>query len=327
MTVDLNDFERQIDCLYKSERYSARDNGAVLRYSRVGKRPRPSDEKWTFGTPNKQKGYFYLSSEPVHRIVATAFHGQQPSEKHVVDHIDTNKKNNRPENLRWVTKLENIILIPVTLSRIIYKYGSLENFLANPAMPLNGKLDQNYDWMRTVSKAESENTRKNLLKWAKEGKVPAGGQLGEWIYQNLDSHTDSGDKEDMLSESLTRNAIQKNWKTPSLFPCCPLTITTNPLSTYLANLKTGAIFSQNKYITSIVQAFALSSDQTRLCVMCQNSDLNALKPYSLAQVSFENDLYVHSNLGSFFEKDGAEKYFTLAQGLEWKGGDTFDDNS
>lgn len=33
----------------------------------------------------------------------------------------------------------------------------------------------------------------------------------------------------------------------------------------------------------------------------------------------------HINRGSFFEERGAYKYWTLAQGLKWSGGDTFDD--
>ena len=41
-----------------------------------------------------------IASERVHRIVATVFHGDSPTSEHVVDHIDTNKRNNRPENLR-----------------------------------------------------------------------------------------------------------------------------------------------------------------------------------------------------------------------------------
>lgn len=50
-----------------------------------------------------------------------------------------------------------------------------------------------------------------------------------------------------------------------------------------------------------------------------------MKPYSLAEVTYEKDIFVHNNLESFFQKDGAEKQFTLAQGLEWTGGETFDE--
>ena len=34
----LNDYKDIKDCVYKGEHYSVRDNGAVLRYSRTGKR-------------------------------------------------------------------------------------------------------------------------------------------------------------------------------------------------------------------------------------------------------------------------------------------------
>ena len=59
--------------------------------------------------------------------------------------------------------------------------------------------------------------------------------------------------------------------------------------------------------------------------MCRNSDDRAMKPFSLAEVTYENDVFIHNSLGSFFKKDGAEKQFTIEQGLEWTGGQTFDD--
>ncbi len=324
MVVDLNDFERQAECLYKDERYSVRDNGAVLRHARKGKRLRKYDNQWTFGKPNNN-GYMLIVLEVVHRIVAYAFLGEPPTAQHIVDHIDTNRQNNRPENLRWVTKLENILLNPITLSRIIYKYGSIDNFLSDPSRPLDGELEQNFDWMRTVTKAESENTRESFLNWAKEGKIPKGGQLGEWVFSNLKQQTNYPTEKIQLTESLTPNAAQKNWKTPSEFPFCPLNITGNLVSNYAENLKRGEIFSRNQYSNSIIEDFATSKDNSTLWIMCKSSDDNAIKPWSLAQVTYENEMFVHENLGSFFKKDGAEKQFTLTQGLDWKGGDTFDD--
>jgi len=322
--VSLNDFDKETECIYKDERYSVRDNGAVLRHARKNKRLRKYDNQWTFGKPNNN-GYMLIVSEVVHRIVAYAFLGEPPTSQHIVDHIDTNRQNNRPENLRWITKLENILLNPITLSRIIYKYGSIDNFLSDPSKPLNGELEQNFDWMRTVTKAESENTRENLLNWAKEGKISKGGQLGEWVLSNLKQQNDYRTEKNQLTESLTPNAAQKNWKTPSEFPFCPQNITDNLVTNYAQNLKRGEIFSRNQYSNSIIEDFATSKDKNTLWIMCKSGDDNAIKPWSLAQVTYESEMFVHENLGSFFKKDGAEKQFTLAQGLEWTGGDTFDD--
>jgi hypothetical protein len=35
-----------------------------------------------------------------------------------------------------------------------------------------------------------------------------------------------------LTNSLTQNAKQKNWKTPTEFPCCPKEIGRNPIISY-----------------------------------------------------------------------------------------------
>ncbi len=47
-------------------------------------------------------------SFPVHRLVCIAFHGIKGYEQGLfVDHIDTNRANNKASNLRWVTPKEN----------------------------------------------------------------------------------------------------------------------------------------------------------------------------------------------------------------------------
>lgn len=183
--VDLDDFDREVTCAYRDETFRVRDNGAVLRRHKDGGRLRARDEKWTFGTKDKKNAYmFFVSGVRVHQIVATAFHGPPPSKDHVVDHIDTNRCNNRPENLRWVTKLENILLNPITLRRILFHYGSVEEFLADPAKPKSGELQPDFGWMRTVTKEEAEECRKRLLGWAESEGMPSGGSLGEWIFES-----------------------------------------------------------------------------------------------------------------------------------------------
>jgi hypothetical protein len=48
-------------------------------------------------------------TKQVHQLVATAFHGLCPDNMEV-NHIDKNKLNNVPENLTYVTRLENMRL-------------------------------------------------------------------------------------------------------------------------------------------------------------------------------------------------------------------------
>lgn len=326
MSVNPDEFQQQEECFYKGERYSARDNGAVFRHARKNKALRKYDNKWTFGKPNNF-GYMLIASEMVHRIVAHAFIGAPQTNEHIVDHIDTNRQNNRPENLRWLTKLENILNNPITVKKIEFHCGSIEVFLRDPSILKNYvKADRNFEWMRTVTPEEAQISWQHLSNWAKKKEHIStnNNSIYEWLFQDL-HRSELSEKPLEFVYSKTPNAVQKNWKTPSEFPCCPLEVTNNPISAYLANLKAKKIFSRNEYSSSIIVDFAKSKDKNILWVMCESDDDFAIKPWTLASVTYENNLFIHTSLGSFFKKVGAEKYFTLAQGLEWSGGDTFDD--
>lgn len=187
--ADIDDFTREVECIYKDERYAVRDNGAVFRYPRDGRRPRKYDNFWTFGKPNIVHGYMEIASVRIHAIVATAFLGPKPTKEHVVDHIDTNRRNNRVENLRWVTRLENILDNPITRKRITLRCGSIEAFLANPSMLRENELPPDLRWMRTVTNAEAQVSKKRLLEWAESDKEPSGGSLDAWVFDPSEKST------------------------------------------------------------------------------------------------------------------------------------------
>lgn len=353
----INTFDRVIQCEYKGRHYLVRDNGAILRLPEEGIRKSKWDNVWTFGKKDEANGYMmFTGNVRVHQIVCTAFHGPMPEPNMVVDHIDTNRCNNRPENLRWVTRLENVLNNPITRKRIIIKCGSVENFLENPSLLREDPTDPNTKWMRTVTKEETARCRKNLEKWAKEDSVtvPKGVGLDERIYyDSSDGFGESWDKDwssrdirseyqkqnEMIEEenrriqedlyglkaSLTPGALQLNWKVPSVFPLCPAQNSPTPLHDYLVNLKAGEVFCHNDIYESIVFKADISDDGNTLAVITTSEHVKGDSGYVLCTITYQDGYFIHENQHSFFEEIGAEKYFTLALGHEWTGGEVFDE--
>lgn len=52
-------------------------------------------------------GYMAFKGNMVHRLVCLAFHGRPHDKKMIVNHKDSCRENNKPENLEWVTASEN----------------------------------------------------------------------------------------------------------------------------------------------------------------------------------------------------------------------------
>ena len=316
-----SDYNTELTIVYKGETYSVRDNGAVMRHPRPNGRYRRTDDIWTFGAVNKRTGYLEIASVRVHRIVAYAFHGEPPSSGHVVDHIDTNRQNNRPENLRWVTRLENILLNPASVKRIEIVCGcSIEEFLKTPSKYRHLFKEPNLEWMKRVSTAEANNCLENFTSWAEADGKTKGGTLSDWIYNRI-KQPPTIRKPSVFTESLTPNVIQKNWKTPTEFPLCPQDCDRDFILKYAENLTVGDVFAKNKYTDSTIDRFTIIDNST-LLIICKI--LNGVTPWSVAKVTSLNGKYIHESIGSYFEENIAEKYYTLAQGLEWNGDDSKD---
>ena len=186
---------------------------------------------------------------------------------------------------------------------------------------------------------ESDSCLENLTKWANQNSyknVSAGGSLGEWVYRTRKNifkyeypegfEKPDGTKPDIIM-SLSPNAAQDKtrWRIPAEFPCCPTELTETPLQDYFENLKQGKIFSKTKQYSSSVLETALHEDM--MIVKGESREINAIKPWSLCTITFENNLFVHRVYMTCFEKDGADKFFLVLQGREneWTGGTVFDE--
>ncbi len=312
-------YEAEVEVEYRGERYRVRDNGAVYRLNEFRKRARPLDKAWTFGRQNLTTGYQLLAGVPIHRIVCTAFNGPAPTDQHVVDHIDTNRANNRPENLRWLTRLENALLNETTARRIELAYGSIEAFLKDPSKPINETSFPDVSWMRTVTKEEGARTMSRFEAWAKSGAVPSGGAIGEWLYGTRERADFEPEPEEY--GSLTPSAIQVKWRVPTEFPRCPEAVSEDGLEQYAQNLRFGDVFARNRIYQSLVVQCALV--EGGLVVLTRAAEANAIKDWAVAMITIRGELFVHCSKHQYFTLQGALKAFCELTGESFE--DSIDD--
>jgi hypothetical protein len=307
----VNTFKKTQICAFKEDIYDVRDNGAILRKKRPSGRHRKLDNFWTFGTKDTNTGYANFGSHKVHRIVATAFHGEPPTSQHIVDHIDTNRMNNRPENLRWITRLENILLNPITLKRVLEAYGSVEEFFADPEKPKHKPLPNQYDWMRAVSVSEAAESRLKLENWAASSKSPSGAGLGEWLFE----HRTQVDQPKLpeITPSLTEGAAQMNWRTPSEFPCCPEPGEDRTLIDYFQELSFGTVFASNEYGKSHFVDGCRDRHSDCLIVVCRIQN-NPINDWGITCVYLHDGIFIHENKATFFTLVEAMEIYAAGTG-------------
>lgn len=352
--TDIDDYLLSRKCDYKGRTYLVRDNGAVCRVPKEDGRLNKWDNIWTFGTKREDNGYMYLTGNvSIHQIVCTAFHGAPAAPQLIVDHIDTNRCNNRPENLRWATKLENALNNPATRKKIIFHCGSVEAFIENPAILQGKALSTDISWMRAVTKKEAETCRRNIERWAAIDSPPSnsGKGVGDYIFSDDDQdfvrswngglllpeqktwaqqkaeieaeNQRRYEEEHSLKDSLTPGALQLNWVTPTEFPMCPSHPSENPLNAYSQNMKIGGVFCRNRYGESYLKDFGFNTEGDTIIVL--NYQPGGVKEWYLCGIHFENGKYVHESIRSYFQEIGGRKDFTIYTGGIWTGGDVLDD--
>lgn len=310
--ITLDDYSQVCECEYKGEKYLARDNGAILRLSK--NKTRKNDNKWTFGSEDKKTGYLLLSGARVHRVVATAFLGNPNDNDMVVDHINTNRHDNRPENLRWVTKFENAFLNPITCRKLEYITGlPVDELIKNPSILKNySSLPKNLDWMRTVTHEESQNCYHNLLFWANESGIKPSrekGAIGEWIYRTRY----------LPSVQVEEQPVVHSDKK---FPCLPTEAEEQTLENYQRKLKPGCVYMESKYTKYIVEETVIIND--RLIVRTKDEKSDAVKPWFVSFVIFQNGKFVDELYKSCFKEEGSKEFFCELSGKEWKGEHSID---
>lgn len=322
--IDVEDFKIEKECLFEGERYSVRDNGAVLRHPQPGGRKRTTDNQWTFGKTNSANPYLHIASVRIHRIVATAFHREPSDSKMVVDHIDSNARNNRPENLRWLTRLENTLLNPVTRKKIEYLCGSIEAFLENPSILHQLNLTPDMSWMRTVTPEEAYNCKLRMDIFAKSGKkyhteeIYKSNSFKNRVFKPIQKWEAGLSGEPGLDFALTPMCGQYMWRGASSFPCCPDEVGSSPIDSYFNNLKVGEVFSYSEQDPDFPKLTILktlkTNDGSSILVMCKN---DSPKPYAIAGISLnEEGYFIHFALGSYVDTDQVEQAMMSKQELK-----------
>ena len=73
----------------------------------------------------------------------------------------------------------------------------------------------------------------------------------------------------------------------------------------------------------MVYAADLSEDGSHIAVA---TEIPGVTNYALSEVYFQDGVFVHKSVRTFFTEEGANKYFTLSLGRKWTGGEVMEDN-
>lgn len=119
-----------------------------------------------------------------------------------------------------------------------------------------------------------------------------------------------------LEPALTKKCLQYLFSVAYYFPSCP-DETENILSqieAYFQNLRIGAIFAYNDDSPKLIIGKFKMIKNTSIVVMCEREgrmcEREGFKPWSIFKIIFDNNYFIHANLGSYFEIDCANEKFS-----------------
>lgn len=297
----ISDFDREKSCVYNGRRYFVRDNGAVYRLCKDDGTTRPGDEEWTIGKPNSQTGYLYVGKDAVHRIVCTAFHGEPVGDKNIADHIDTNIWNNRPKNLRWVTRMENITSNPITMAKIEARFGSFEAFQEYIAQKSKQKKEKaDVSSMRPVTREEGEAYLENRLEWAekpKEERIPIGFGAGEWMFHRKP-------KEEFVFKNWISQVLDKTEE--CTFPLAPRATKEGEdvIQKYVEALVPGKTFLISRNYETVVRDVVFFEKENKLRVLSERLQAKRA-PFYIFEI-WPEDMYLYHRIVGTYGKNKTE---------------------
>lgn len=195
---------------------------------------------------NLNTKYLVCSKGLVHRVVAKAFIPNLEN-KPEVDHIDGNTRNNRADNLRWVTSKENKANT-ITRERFLdalHKYFNSPNFIA----PFKGKHHTEETknilseqklakarttpiWNKGLKNCYSEETIKKMIEsrkltisnWSEDRKTEFRNKASERMVGNTAvkgyCHINNGVIGKMINKSQLETYLSKGWKRGRLEKTC-----------------------------------------------------------------------------------------------------------
>jgi hypothetical protein len=178
----------------------------------------------------------------------------------------------------------------------------------------------NLNWMKQVTQKDAEQCLQKYI----DLKFSTPDEIEQLDWCSSQKRQEIKKMNPRFNLSLTHNAVVEGNMMPSYFPCCPHGNLEDPLQTYFENLKSGNVYYMNSHYKVFVSETVLH--EKKIIVKGESGDMeNAIKPWSISTITYENGLFVHSLYRTCFREDGADKYFTILQGKEWTGGNIFDD--